>query len=142
MDVTAQWKGTIIYGKNYRQLAGNELCFEMRISQEGKQIEGVCVDTSGFGGSPDHAAITGSFSEDEISFKKQYSRLHYYHKGKTKIDDSRPDHVIDYSGQFDEKKQTFSGEWIIRSKAYLFGIFPSDLLIQAYGPCRENKNWC
>jgi hypothetical protein len=124
MDVQGLWTGTVIYGKEYRNLKGQAMHFEMEIFQTGNRIHGNANDIHGTGTSPDTATIQGEISEKEINFIKQYKSTHYYNKGTTRLDKSKPGPEIKYSGCFDEKENIFKGEWILHGTFKLLGLIP------------------
>jgi hypothetical protein len=124
MNLTGQWSGTVIYGKEYRKHQHAELYFDLDIMQDHDKITGIAVDTGGVGVSPDPADITGTFAHGQMNFNKQYRSYHFYHRGGTKIDQSRSGNVIQYTGIFLEEKQVFKGDWYIEGRGRLFGIIP------------------
>lgn len=124
MDIQGKWTGTIIYGKEYREYKGKELYFDLEIIQDTEKITGTSIDIGGVGMSPDSAKIIGTFVGTKINFIKQYSSYHYLDKGKTKVDKSKNGSEIKYSGNYDEHKQLFQGNWILKGRVKLFGFIP------------------
>jgi|JI10StandDraft_1071094.scaffolds.fasta_scaffold09301_1 hypothetical protein len=115
MDLTGQWEATIIYGKEYREDKGKELCFQMDLVQYGDEIAGTAIDTGGIGVSPDPATILGKVINNDIEFIKRYDSSHYLDRGgKVVVDRSRRGHKIKYSASFNETNQIFTGVWTIR----------------------------
>lgn len=123
MNINGKWKGTVIYGKEYREHMNSELYFEVEITQNNELFTGIAIDTGGVGTSPDKANLNGRFDGKEISFVKQYESYHYSNrKWETIIDKTRSGPEIKYTGSYNEKEQCFCGDWIIRSTAKLLGF--------------------
>jgi hypothetical protein len=123
-NINGKWTGTIIYGQKYLEHSGKELYFDLDITQENESIKGIAIDTGGTGISPDAASISGSFSKNTVSFIKQYKNHHYYDKGKTVVDESRPGYEIYYTGIYDEAQKTFEGNWEYRVTYKILWIIP------------------
>ena len=128
-DLTGMWRGTIVYGNEYRSHKGRELYFEAEIIQQGNEITGMARDTGGTGMSPDPAYISGSYQHPEINFIKQYSSFHYYSAkdGATKTDASQKGPQIKYTGIYNEQSNSFSGSWIIKAVVRFLWLFPVTL---------------
>lgn len=124
MDINGQWQGTLTYGKEYRQFKGHQLSFEMELHADGEQFYGTAIDTGGMGTSPDTATIQGRLIANQISLIKQYPRFHYVSYGQGKIDSKRKGPLIHYEGEFKEFEQFFEGQWVMRIRAWLFGLIP------------------
>ena len=124
MEVQGAWTGCIFYGKEYGQYAGQTTYFDVRLSQEGDSIQGTSWDIGGIGVNPDPASISGETHDQNITFIKRYSSYHYYDKGVTSIDNSRPGPEIKYSGKFDKNQQCFEGVWVIKGVVKLFWLIP------------------
>ena len=128
IDLTGLWKGTIVYGKGYKQYIGKELYFDMDIIQYGNEIAGTAKDTGGVGMSPDSAQILGSIINNKITFLKQYSSFHYQTAdGGVKVNKNFAGPMINYNGSFDAATEAFTGHWNIKLKYRLFGIIPLTL---------------
>jgi len=123
-NINGKWTGTIIYGEKYADQKGQELYFDMDIIQEGELINGISVDVGGKGISPDSATVSGTFKTNIISFIKRYDSLHYFNKGKTVVDKSKPGHEIYYTGLYNETNKTFKGDWEYRVRYKILWIFP------------------
>jgi hypothetical protein len=108
-NISGQWTGIITYGKNYGKNRNKQLYFDLEIQQDGEKINGTAIDIEGVDTSPDSAKISGAFINSQISFIKQYSSLHYYNKGKTKIDKSRLGNEIYYFGVYNEIEHNLLG---------------------------------
>lgn len=125
MNINGKWKGTVTYGKEYREHKNSELYFEVEISQNNELFTGIAIDTGGVGTSPDKANLNGKFDGKEISFVKQYESRHYPNRNwEIIIDKSRSGPEIYYSGRYNEKEECFSGDWIIRLQAKFLGFIP------------------
>jgi len=125
MNITGQWAGTIIYGKEYRTHFNKELYFDMDINQENEKISGTTTDTGGFGMSPDKATIIGKMTNNKINFIKQYSSMHSYGSdGKTIVDKSKRGPEINYSGVYNEGENSFIGDWKMTVKVKIFWLIP------------------
>lgn len=125
MDLTGQWFGTVVYGKEYREDKGKELYFQMDLIQYGNEIAGTAIDTGGTGVSPDLARVLGKFENNRIEFLKQYDSSHYLDKnGKIIVDRSKKGHKIKYSASYEETNQTFNGAWKIRVWVLFLWFFP------------------
>jgi hypothetical protein len=123
MNLTGIWTGTIVYGKMYRNHAGKEMIFEMKLVQENQEITGTCRDVSGVGLNSEPATIKGSIVKNNIEFIKQYPTLHYYQKSETKTDPLQKSKEIRYFGSYDIQSHVFTGVWEYINTKKLLGIF-------------------
>ena len=123
MNISGQWTGSITYGKEYGDLAGNSVRFNMELTQNEHEISGISKDLDGVGVNPDPAEIKGELIEDEINFVKEYRSLHLADKHNT-IDKSRKGPKIYYSGNYDETLKEFNGQWKMGVQRKFFGLIP------------------
>ena len=114
-SITGKWRVTIIYGSQYKTLAGKKLqcLMELRDTGDG-QFEGIAKDLEGLGMNPFEAKITGFLEGENISFVKQYK-----HSGNTDadgvfhVDETKPGKDVQYSGRYNPHYGYFIGEWVI-----------------------------
>ena len=113
-DISGNWTGIIIYGEGYVTQKNEKLYFDLDVSQENEEIEGIATDLHGAGASPDPASLVGTFTGKSIEFIKQYVSSHYYANGKMYVDDTQLGPEIFYTGTFNEQSKTFEGTWSIK----------------------------
>jgi hypothetical protein len=79
------------------------------------QFEGKGVDLEGAGANFDEAIIKGFVDGTFISFTKEYEEYFFIHEESNKIlvADYNPSPRLSYSGEYNERSKTFSGEWEI-----------------------------
>ena len=124
LNMQGKWTGVIVFGKEYPEHIGEKLYFEAEIFQDGNMIRGTAIDSAGVGVSPDPTSISGTCSNNRISFIKQYSSMHFFNNGEVIVDKTKRGFKIHYTGEFDDNDMSFKGNWIIKSWAWILGIIP------------------
>jgi hypothetical protein len=117
MEITGEWLGSIVYGKQYRDYEGEVLLFEMILSQDSDKITGESRDISGLGKNDSVAAIEGEFNRGSrhLNFIKSYQKtVQYSWSGKRKVYKENSGSKIYYKGKFNDDLQKFEGNWKIR----------------------------
>ena len=116
-DLVGQWLGHFEYGPEYgEERIGEKVHFRIFIdSFHNNEFIGKCVELEGVGASDQISQIRGNMKDSLISFTKKYPLAFYVDAGGNAVlDESRPPHVVNYSGEYNHETQTFSGEWDIR----------------------------
>jgi len=124
LDISGNWKGQIILGREYGIDEGKTTEFETEINQEDITISGTAIDTKGVGINPYPADIKGTFSKGKINFVKQYRVGHYVVNQEVKVIKSRKGPEINYTGVFDNTTQSFTGSWEMKVSKIFFGLIP------------------
>tara|TARA_B100000683_G_scaffold85622_1_gene84492 strand:+ start:53 stop:487 length:435 start_codon:yes stop_codon:yes gene_type:complete len=126
MDLNGDWQGIIIYGNGPKKIRGQKLFFEAQIKQQKQTFTGLAKDTVGLGIHPEPAKLEGEINGNQISFTKQYPSFHYVGKKESvKFEESLKGPKIKYFGSIDTELETIEGVWEMKSKWYIFGLFPS-----------------
>lgn len=127
IDISGEWIGSIVYGKQYLTVEGEILFFEIILSRDNDRITGESRDISGKGKNDSVADIIGEFNQESghLDFIKTYEKVaRYSHKGQIKSFVKNVNSKIYYTGLFNEKLQKFEGTWKIRRKRkFLFFDF-------------------
>lgn len=117
ISLSGQWTGFFVYGSDYGEnMHGEKVQFRLflRDIQDG-QFEGKGVDLEGVGANFDEAIIKGFVDGTFISFTKEYEEYFFIDEEGNKIleADHNPSPRLSYSGEYNERSKTFSGEWEI-----------------------------
>ena len=106
ISLGGQWVGYFSYGPEYgKELYGQKVEFRLFLDDLGNgEFAGKCIDTKG--SDFQTSIIKGFVVEDFINFFKEYPN-HFI------IDEDKPGHILTYSGFYDNKEQSFKGEWEI-----------------------------
>ncbi len=124
MEIEGIWVGEIVYGESYGKLQNQKLFFKLNIEQDNSKFTGESIDTEGLGAHPELASIKGQIIKTEIQFTKQYPNFHYFKKNTIAIKKNKPGFTIKYKGSFNDKANSFEGNWTINHKFKLLGIIP------------------
>lgn len=129
MDVSGYWTSVLTYGKGYRKLEGQTITCELQLQQVGKAFMGSSQDVNGEGCHPEEATITGQVTLDgEIAFTKKYPCLHSIdRKGELILYPKIDGPEIEFTGNFDQGSNRFSGNWQVSVKVYFLGLIPKNV---------------
>lgn len=122
MNLTGRWKGKYTYGEGYpHRYIGRSEPFEFDITDQNGTISGTCIDQVVEAKEGNESYIIGTFSENQITFKKRY-KFHFStdESGSHFIDKNMEQDGVDYTGKLRKtiftRKTYFSGEWSITSQ--------------------------
>ncbi|NJK86822.1 MAG: hypothetical protein HC906_13450 [Bacteroidales bacterium] len=123
------WTGELTYGEEFpSEIQNKTKRFRIELEESDGDISGKYFETEGFGIIPDTAEINGFVEEDMISFVKQYPAFYLVNKdGEIKTIDDREPPEINYSGYYNEEKQSFEGDWnmVVEFQQLTFGYAES-----------------
>jgi hypothetical protein len=127
LNLTGNWKGTIEYGKEYGENAGEKIIFRSELNQHKNKFSGLSYDISGIGLNPEPADINGEIKGRKINFIKQYRIRHMLVGDEHKIDPTRKGPKILYTGIFNESTNSFEGNWTMSVAKKFFGLIPLNI---------------
>ena len=113
INLTGTWNGYFSFGQEYgKELQAEKVKFMLFLSQKNFKFEGTSVDYEGVGSDFQKASIKGFIKGNFISFIKQYPVfLQFDEKNNVTEIESKPSPEIHYTGHYDERTKTFSGNW-------------------------------
>lgn len=121
-----QWVGYFSYGPEYgEELVGEQVQFRLFIDRcDNGVFEGKSIDLEGVGANFELAEVKGFVDGDFISFTKQYPNLYSIDEsGNTVVDQSRSHPIVSYTGAYDSRSKTYSGEWELRMEIQPIGEY-------------------
>lgn len=116
ISLSGQWTGFFVYGPEYgEKMHGEKVQFRLFLQEtDDGQFEGKGVDIEGIGANFDEAVIKGFMEGTFISFTKEYEEYFFIEDGNKILDaDLSPFPRLSYTGEYNERSKTFSGQWEI-----------------------------
>ncbi|MEP6466126.1 MAG: hypothetical protein ABJB05_07455 [Parafilimonas sp.] len=121
--ITGTWVGYYEYGEsNSKLLQGTRTNFILNLKQSNRNFSGECIDLSEDYRNNSTAEVKGFVNKNLISFIKQYPYRKLIHAdGRIEIDYDKSHPEIEYTGYYNDSKNSFEGTWLMIKRTNLVG---------------------